>query len=179
MTGHDRRMVLVLVLLVALVLAVPVVARSAAGVSPAELDPGTTTAVPPPATEAPATTVASVPTSSSTTTTTEAGADDRRPVLSTDRAAVEDVTRRFAAVWLTPQATRLNHLAEVATIDFAPQVAEVPDDVLPKATFASVLDVQIDGGQAYVTGALTDGTRFRVAVVTTALGWRVAALDEG
>lgn len=132
----------------------------------------------------PAATIAVVPTTTTTTTTVvgttvpEPHHDDRLVVVAAERAAVEDVARRFVAAWLSPQADRARRLGAVASADFAPQVAEIPDDALPPAHLEALVDTQTDGRQAYVHGRLSDGSGFMVYVVATADGWRVASLDE-
>jgi hypothetical protein len=180
-TSRDRLLLVLAVAGIALLTPVAFVVTAGRATDPGQSAPPTSAASfaeSTPGATAPA--VPPVEVLASATTTTEAGthSDDRLVVKAADKTAVEALARRFVEVWLLPQAERAAQVGAVTSDDFAPQVAEIPDDALPKTSLADLVDTQTDGRQAYVTARLADGSTVVAYVVLTADGWRVAGLDE-
>lgn len=106
-------------------------------------------------------------------------ANDRMMVGLDVKLEVERVARKFVTGWLAPSETeREAILYEVASIDFLPQMMQLPQSVIPQGYLLMIEQSTTDGRAGDVIGRLSDESRFKVHLVLTADGWRVTSLDE-
>lgn len=136
--------------------------------------------VPPPTTPTPAPSTVTTPPSSAATTMV-LPAPERHTASAADRDTVVAVTQRFVAGWLLPRnpQERAAALAGTATGDLVGLLAPVPAENLPAGPPPTAVEVaQISDLAATAMVVLSDGTRVRVELVNTAVGWQASAVER-